>query len=165
MKTKAIIGILLLQSMICYAQMETANWFFGFNNGLTFTTTPPSYVGGSPMHTFEGTSSASDSLGNLLFYTNGETVWNKLHGVMPNGTGLLGHFSSSQSALVLPMPGSSTMYFIITTPEVFTTDPLCYSIVDMAAAGGLGTVAVKNVVLLDSATEKVSAARHQNGTD
>lgn len=40
------------------------------------------------MESFEACASISDSAGNLLFYTNGEKVWNKNHEVMPNGEGL-----------------------------------------------------------------------------
>jgi hypothetical protein len=37
----------------------------------------------------EGCATISNSSGQLLFYTDGITVYNRNHQVMPNGTGLL----------------------------------------------------------------------------
>ena len=43
----------------------------------------------------------------LLFYTDGMTVYNKNHVIMPNGNFLTGHSSSSQSGVIVKKPGSS----------------------------------------------------------
>ncbi|MFC7667853.1 hypothetical protein ACFQT0_10980 [Hymenobacter humi] len=51
---------------------------------------------------------------SLLFYTNGETVWNRKHQPMPNGRKLMGSGSSTQSALIVPDPGSGNVFYIFT---------------------------------------------------
>lgn len=148
------------------AQHEADNWYFGRYSGITFSTNPPSVLYGSQMNQYEGSSSISDASGNLLFYTDGITVWDRTHTPMPNGTGLWGHTSTTQ-CLIVPKPGSSSLYYIFTPPYYYSTNPLAYSVVDMTLNGGFGDVYVtaKNVALLDSSTEKVAAVRHANGSD
>jgi hypothetical protein len=57
---------------------------------------------GGETSTDEGTSVACDKNGQLLFYTDGVTVWNKNHQLMKNGTGLFGDFYAAQSAVIIP---------------------------------------------------------------
>ncbi|MBK7389075.1 MAG: T9SS type A sorting domain-containing protein [Bacteroidetes bacterium] len=157
---------LVLNINFLHAQNQTNNWYFGFNAGITFNTNPPTALSGGQVYTYEGCSSISDSAGNLLFYSAGDTVWCSNHTIMPNGTGLWGNKSATQSCLILPKPSSSTLYYLITTPALeVQSHPLAYSIIDKSLNGGLGAVTIKNVSLLDSSTEKVAATYHQNGTD
>src|SRR5687767_11305243 len=79
-------------------QNETNMWYFGKYAALDFLTNPPSIINNSVMHALEGSASAADASGNLLFYSQGTTVWNRLHQVMANGAGLLGHPSATQSS-------------------------------------------------------------------
>ena len=152
------------------AQPQHRNWFFGHHAGLDMSAGTPQAIGGSPMQTDEGVASISDANGQLLFYTNGETVWNAQHQAMPNGTGLAGHFSSSQSALIVPDPANGSRYYVFTTPaQVLIAggvyDGLSWSMVDMTLDGGWGDVSVKNVELAGPVVEKLSATRHANGVD
>lgn len=151
------------------AKAQQANvWYFGDHAGLNFNTTPPSALLNSQMYTHEGCSTVSDSLGNLLFYTDGRDVWNKNHQVMPNGSGLMGHESSTHSAIVIPKPGSNTIYYIFTADanENVGAGGYRYSMLDMTLNGGLGDItATKNVLLYAPSTEKLTAASHSNGID
>jgi len=143
-------------------------WYFGEYAGLTFNTTPPTALTNSQMSTTEGCASVSDSTGNLLFYTDGRTVWNKNHIPMPNGTGLLGHESSTHSAIVIPKPGSNTIYYIFTADadENNYAAGYNYSELDITLNGGLGDItATKNILLFAPCTEKLTAASHANGID
>jgi len=92
------------------AQGEANNWYFGYNAGLTFSSNPPSALLDGQLNTAEGCATISDAQGNLLFYTDGMKVYNKNHQVMPNGTGLLGHNSGTQSGVIVPKPGSTTNF-------------------------------------------------------
>jgi len=89
---------------------------------------------------------------------------------MPNGDSLLGNYSSTQSALIVAQPGSSRYFYVFTTDD-FCNDHLIYgfrySIVDICLNNGLGDVMKekKNVKLLDTVAEKLTAVRHSNGTD
>jgi hypothetical protein len=147
------------------AQHEADTWYFGFNAGITFSTTPPSVLPGGQIVTPEGCASLSDNNGNLLFYSDGATIWSANHMVMPNGTGLNGSLTCSQSALIVPYPGNGSLYYIFTPPDEFTNTAFCYSIVDMTLNNNMGDVTNKNTPLFIPSTEKVTAVRHANGVD
>jgi hypothetical protein len=96
-----------------------------------------------------------------LFYSDGVTVWNRNHVVMPNGTGLMGNNSSTQSAMIIPSPAMNGQYYLFTISS--GGNGLRYTIVDMALNAGLGGVtATKNVVLRLGTTEQQSAVFHQD---
>src|ERR1044072_10401 len=101
---KTLQGLLIGVASLCftsaYSQNENTKWYFGENAALNFMTNPPTQLNNSSMSTMEGSSSIADASGNLLFYTDGLTVYNKLHAVMANGTGLSGNQSTSQAALI-----------------------------------------------------------------
>jgi hypothetical protein len=145
-------------------QLEYSKWYFGNYAGLDFTTSPPTTLQNSAMVADEGCASISDLSGNFLFYTNGQTVWDKTHVIMQNGSNLIGHTSSTQSSLVLRKPGSSNLYYIF-TQNPFSGVGLAYSIVDMNLAAGLGSVTVKNFTLAQFCDEKLTGTHHCNGTD
>lgn len=150
------------------AQNENKKWYFGNGTGLSFLTVPPSTLAGSAMSTPEGCASIADASGNLLFYTNGVTIWDRTHVTMSNGGGLAGHNSSSQSSLILPLPGSTTLYYVFTNigNNVINVPNLNYSIVDISLSAGNGSVTTKNAMLsADPQTEMLSATRHCNGVD
>jgi hypothetical protein len=160
-----LLGIILL-TFNSGAQNENAKWYFGGFVGLDFMTNPPTVLNNGALSTMEGCSTMSDAAGNLLFYTNGITVWNQQHVPMANGTGLLGNLSTTQSALIVKQPGSASLYFIFTMGTGPSGGgPLNYSIVDMTLAAGMGSVTTKNVFLASTSTEKLAAVKHCNGVD
>ena len=103
---------LLVLCYTAYSQKEADRWYFGKYAGLNFSNGAPVPLHDGQMVTNEGCATINDKNGNLLFYTNGEKVWNRNHQVMPNGTGLMGGYSSTQSAIVVPFPGNDSMYYI-----------------------------------------------------
>jgi hypothetical protein len=177
MKHILILCIIILFTLNIKGQKQANNWYFGDHAGLDFNTSPPTpLLNGQTGFPFapvmlwnEGCSTISDSTGALLFYTNGMTIWNKLHQVMPNGSNLMGHTSSTQSSLIIPLPGSSRYLYVFTTDamEHVFQNGLRYSIVDMCLDNGKGNVVStsKNVLLVDTVTEKLISIRHSNGID
>lgn len=111
--------------------------------GLDFNSGSPVVINDSQMITYEGCSTISNENGKLLFYTDGYRVWNKNHQMMPNGTDLLGHSSSTQSGIIIPKPNTPGIYYIFTVPELAGPDGLRYSEVDMSLNGGLGDITSK----------------------
>ena len=105
---KLLTFIFILNSLIIFAQGEANIWYFGENAGLDFNSGSPIPLTNGQLNTFEGCSSFSDSSGNLLFYSDGTTVWTKDHTIMLGGTGLKGDPSSTQSAMIIPKPGNTT---------------------------------------------------------
>lgn len=152
-------------SSYCWSQLETQNWYFGFNAGITFATIPPSALLNGAISTYEGSSTFSDAQGNLMFYTDGMFVYNKLHQQMPNGFGLLGNPSSAQSGVIVPKPGNANQFYIFTVDAEGGPNGFRYSIVDMTLQNGLGDViqASKNTLLFAPSVEKVAAVAHANG--
>jgi hypothetical protein len=159
-----IIAALMFFGQLAFGQMETANWYFGYFSGLTFTNTIPAPLASPNFSSYEGGASMSDGAGNLLFYTDANTVWNASHAVMGNGTGLLGDQSSTQSSLIIKHPGSNSLYIIFTTGQT-AQKGLRYHIVDMSLAGGTGSVVTKNIQLYTQTCEKLAAVEHCNGND
>jgi gliding motility-associated-like protein len=163
-----IFAILLVACSYANAQLEASVWYFGRNAGLDFRGGNPVALTDGALDTREGCATISDAMGNLLFYTNGYTVWDRNHNIMPNGNFLGGHDSSTQSSIIVPNPGNPDLFYIFTTPAIFMLgDPgLRYSEVDMTLNGGLGDInGTKNVLIHAPVPEKVTAVEHANGTD
>tara|TARA_R110000868_G_scaffold111773_1_gene301517 strand:+ start:18374 stop:22198 length:3825 start_codon:yes stop_codon:yes gene_type:complete len=162
-----LLFILLLYTTLALSQQEASVWYFGKNAGLKFQ--PDGSVAAltdGQLDTNEGCATLADSNGNLLFYTDGTTVWNKNHQVMQNGTGLMGNWSSTQSATIVPKPGSSNLYYVFTLDYEVHPNGFRYSIVDISFNGGLGAVtSEKNVLIYAPSDEKLSIVKHANNTD
>lgn len=136
------------------------NWFFGKNSGISFN---PIQSGGTPvilsgtMESQEGVASISNREGQLLFYTNGETVYTSGNTIMTNGTGLSSSGTSTQSVVIVPKP-ESNKYYLFTTDYNGSPNGFEYSIVNMELQNGDGEVETKNIKLINSPlTEKVTA--------
>ncbi|MEI8205173.1 MAG: PKD domain-containing protein, partial [Bacteroidota bacterium] len=153
------------------AQKETWHWYFGSKAGLDFSSGVPIADTNSVMGAPEGASSISDSAGNLLFYTNGIKVWNKIHQVMENGDSLMGHPSSTESSIIVKQPNNDSIYYIFTQDagdSYIYTPPhkgFRYSIVNINLNNGLGKIIEKNIFITDSTTERVTVIKHCNGKD
>ncbi|MBT6131887.1 MAG: T9SS type B sorting domain-containing protein [Flavobacteriales bacterium] len=148
------------------AQSPADWWYFGHNAGVEFQSGNPVGVTDGQLFTTEGCASISDPLGDLLFYTDGSTVWDKLHNIMPNGLGLLGNSSATQSAIIVPAPGNPDEYYIITS-GINSSIGVRSTLVDMTLNGGLGDVVTTslNVLLTTNSRENIAAVSHSNGLD
>ncbi|MEO8150193.1 MAG: T9SS type A sorting domain-containing protein [Bacteroidia bacterium] len=166
---KYVLLITLISSLGANAQnpniKRTWHWYFGGEAGIDFSNGSAVVDTNSAMNTPEGSACISDTSGNLLFYTDGKKVWNKLHQIMPNGTGLLGGLNGSctQPSLIIPQPGVSNLYYLFTTDETNGYYGFRYSIVDMNLDGGYGDItSQKNILLFAPCAEKLSAVNHCN---
>ena len=163
--------ILFLFPLFCQAQnLQNNQWRFGTTGAVDFNTVPPSFVPGCLISTSEGSASVADRLtGALLFYTNGVTVWNANNQVMSNGTGLLGGtaalLSSTTAAVIVPKPGSISLFYIVTIDEQFNGNGVRYSVVDMTLNGGLGDIVAsqKNIFLFQTNSEKLEVVPASDG--
>ncbi|MDN3665523.1 T9SS type B sorting domain-containing protein [Algibacter miyuki] len=162
MKKHILLSLFCLASLSLIAQSEASTWYFGYNSGIKFnqrTNTITTLTDGN-INTFEGCATISDDLGDLLFYTDGSTIWNKTHAVMANGFGLYGDSSSTQSAIIVPKPGDENIYYVFTVDDHNNNEAhlgLNYSEVDITLNGGLGGVTSKNINLLPECSEKITA--------
>lgn len=165
MKSKLLVLFITISVMTSFAQGEANNWYFGQNAAITFNSGTPAALINSAMQTVEGCATLSDESGNLLFYTDGRTIYNRNHQVMVNGTGLLGHESSTQSGTIVPLPGVTNLFYVFTLDEMSNVNGFRYSIVDLNLDGGNGAVITKNIQIYTPSCEKLSVIKHANEID
>ncbi|MDO1500001.1 T9SS type B sorting domain-containing protein [Winogradskyella maritima] len=159
--------LLVFFSFVSFGQNEASNWYFGQNAGVQFDLDSGTVtaVTNGQLNTLEGCTSISDTDGNLLFYSDGITVWNRNHVVMQGGFGLKGDPSSTSSGLIVPQPQNPDLYYIFTVDEPHhwntssfpgqtdgdgVNDGLMYTLIDITLNSGLGAVVAgqKNVSLV-----------------
>jgi gliding motility-associated-like protein len=157
--------LLFLIPILSFGQNEFNQWHFGYNVKLDFNSGAPVVSYQSSLYSIEGSTSVADCDGDLLFYTDGQIVYNKNHSVMSNGTNLKGEsalYSSTQSALIVKRPRSAAIYYIFTASDIHG---ISYSIVNMQANNGLGSIIQKNTSLSFKPSQKLAVTYHQNGED
>lgn len=140
-----------------FSQNQNNNWVFGRKTGINKTSTGINIIKNSKLNSLEACGSVSDfNTGDLLFYTDGLSVWDSTNTVMPNGDSLKGGESCAQGALILPHYKLADKYLIFSAPEFRNKDnKMYYSVVDMGLRGGLGDIEAqnKNIVVVDSVCE------------
>ncbi len=156
------------------ASHEADRWYFGQNAGLDFRSIEPEFDPSNYMINVP-TSPAimADSSGNILFYTDGMKVYNRQTQVMPNGSDLHGYPGHTMPAIIIPKPGSDSIYYIFTTHSMKanSNDPreiygLEYNEVNMNRNNGLGDITAKHKKLLPPEfSSRLSAVLHSNGVD
>lgn len=135
-----------------------SKWIMGGNAGWDKTTNLR--INGITGFTSDGSASIADpETGALLFYTNGDKIWDKNLTVMPNGTGL-GGGGRTQTVCVVPFIDEAGKYYIFTQNDPFRNTgmipplnetKLFYSVLDMSLNGGMGDIAVgQKTIALDS---------------
>lgn len=193
MKNKFLYFLFALQTIALFAQKQNNNWvndrvLWDFNN------TSSGDFANSQINSIilmsQGASSISDkNTGALLFYTNGMKVYNKNHVLMDNVNGtneliiandanysyldidmyFFGGLPSAQGSLIIPVPNSSTLYYIFSLVgnKEYDFDPpntqvpiqykygLRYATIDMSLNGGLGKVTSKNNIIFSNTNTNV----------
>ena len=167
MKKNLFIICLILLELNISAQVLNNTWYFSStlkglyfdlsNNSVSITNEH------TPMPGSGGSGVAVDSItGNVLFYTNGCSIWDKSHQIMPNGYGLLGDSATIQNGLVCYYPNHPNKYFVISNNgEAPNTGYGFYSIVDMSLIGNGDSLnpngdvisGNKNISFVDSTSE------------
>jgi hypothetical protein len=165
---KGLTLFFLCTCLTAFGQNAANTWYFGNGAGLDFNDgCLPTVLTNGRIDGFEGCSTISDeTTGQLLFYTNSDSVWNRNHVVMPNGH-LVTNGNTITQAMIIQKPGSDSLYYIITAEvQAYTGQGLQYHQVDMSLNSGLGGLTFKDSLLyLSPVTEKITAVRHANGTD
>lgn len=107
-----------------WAQNETNYWYFGNNAGMNFSNGEFEVLFDGAMQTVAGCTTASDRDGNLLFYSNGQKVWNKNHQVMENGDGLSGEEGGIQNSIVIPKLNDPNTFYLFYIRENTQSTPV-----------------------------------------
>ncbi|HRG80002.1 MAG TPA: PKD domain-containing protein, partial [Cyclobacteriaceae bacterium] len=132
-------------------------WYFGNKAGIDFNVQPPVPLDNSAMDAPEGCAIVCDRNGDVIFYTDGDKVYDKTDTEIDNGIG--GDPAASQSSIIVPVPGDETLYYIFTTQAINGTAPyeLRYSLFDLKLNSGKGALVEKNVLLFSKSTERVTS--------
>ncbi len=131
----------LVTTTLVFAQKQANIWYFGSRIGLDFNQIPPQPIADGNLTSPEGMSSIADNNGRLLFYTNGLAIINRKQLPMKNGQALAGNTSSTNNVVIVPLPGSDSIYYVFTTGAANEAlQQFQYNIVNMKGDGGLGEV-------------------------
>lgn len=191
-----IFSLVVLLPSISKSQDGYGNqWIFGRNSTnisgtiLNFNDSPPKTEPiNKPMELEGSCAIMCDSVGKLLFYSNGCYIANATHQMMTNGDSIgkkylessfcnTGGNPMTQGMIALPKPGNSNLYYLFYTDignpyfmqPFFPLAPitLYYAVIDMKLENGLGAVVEKNKVIVQDtfALSMIQAERHANGKD
>ncbi len=165
MVLKIVAFMLVLVSFSAAQDRSNERWYFGAKQGLDFSSSPPRVLTDGMSSHDEGCAVACHPYsGALLFYTDGNTVWNRNHMEMERGINPK-YSSSAQSALILRQPGSLRYYHLFTT-TVQGRESGRHFIIDMALNGGLGKIVKRDTNFTQlRVSEKLSATAAANGRD
>ncbi len=151
-------------------QRRVGTWYFGYGAGLRFGAAGVEAIAGGQLQQLEGSAALADSTGALLAYTDGVTVYDAKHRVVTGGQGLSADASSTQGALLVPVPGRGDQVLLFTVDQGGyrgASRGLRASRLDLS--GGLDraklTAPDRDVLLESQATEKLAAVHHANGQD
>ena len=158
-------------SIFVFSQNETNNWYFGRKPALNFQGFTPQKLNNNKMATKDGCSTISDADGNLLFYSNGLSIYDKNGRFMSEAFPTGGTSVFSQNSIFIPDPYNKHLIYLFTTTEKIITpfkiiEPgLYYTILDTRLNNGNGGIVSLNNFLIDNPAEKISAVHHSNGED
>jgi hypothetical protein len=105
----SLLAIFCINSLL--AQLGNNHWQLGVSD-VNFSTNPPVVINNSTNVGKYGNASVSDSNGNLLFYSDGKSVWNKNNQLMQNFTtfALASRPEAEQSVIIVPYPNQNKYY-------------------------------------------------------
>ena len=190
---KNIICIYICFLYLFFGIAQDNPWFLGYGAGAPGTNgVKMSFIGDTfnlenehrIIGGFIGTASFSDTLSNLLFYTNGIVICNTNYDTMPHGNDMPIHhtlndikevgYTFPNTLCALRSPSNPKQYYLL-HPYLQGDTILSYvyvmwhyySLIDMDMENGLGDVAIQNQVFQNDTTTlgTMAAVRHANGRD
>ena len=143
---------LLFLVLQIFSQKQANIWYFGQNAGIDFNFTPPKALADGELDTLEGCSTFSDANGNLLFYSDGTSVFDKNHDIMNFSDGstsqnqLLGDPSATQSGMIIPKPLSDDIFYLFTVTDQSNSKGFNLYTIDMSLNSGNGLLLTKTMM-------------------
>lgn len=155
---------LFFLGLTLFSQGEANKWVVSPNSLIDFSNGTATLTNSITVADFyESITCISDQNGNLLFYSDGATVWDVDNNVLPNGNNLSPESSTAittttQGSLFVNSPSDSNQYYLF---SLSFNGVLSFSILDRTLNGGLGAVISKqNVLVKDTLSEKMAVTKH-----
>jgi len=190
---RQVLALLFLPGFLFAQVLPDQTWLHGINDFigqpgygnsyLKFENGQVSTVQTNLNMNFESTMAVMpDTMGNILFYTNGCHIANALGDTMQNGAGInpgemhdwtcpTSGYAAPMGAMILPFPDHPSQYYLFHMGVKYGLErklnygPFYYTVIDMSLDGGKGEVISKNNVVADGNFEPFVAVRHGNGRD
>ena len=171
-----LIVILCFQSRETYCQKRNNIWQFGNHSGLDFNTDPPTPLDSTPVWSETMppyyVSSICDNAGQLLFYTDGITAWNRHNKEIPRYL----HrwpWSGFVMPLICPYPGNDSLCYIFGVSDHSYANRLQYLTINMKGDAGYGEIVYPQpstlsnyyTILLQNASVLLAGTAHCNQKD
>ena len=167
----------------CYSVLVNNHWTIGLNYGIQFeptnlsSTTGGNSISSSTFDAFEGVSAVSDANGDLLFFCDGEDIYDKSFEKMQNGNNIFGSNSATQGTIILPKSEIDNTSYLLSVravediPNGSLNETMWYNIIDMDEIGNgatnepYGAVVEKNISLAPQGakiSEKITSIKHES---
>lgn len=143
-----------------YYQPGDSGLWFNFSNQQ------PQIIGHLPCVPGECAAAISDTAGTLQFYISGENFYNVTGSILYQSLDAYWSTDATQGALILPRPGSPSLYdaVLLQSTPLIGPDPHAGVVtIDMSLNGGLGGE-VSDVTFSDHLTEKLTATPNASRT-
>ncbi|MBA2406424.1 MAG: hypothetical protein H0V65_00300, partial [Chitinophagales bacterium] len=187
-----LVSMFLMMVLALHAQNRETVWILGAQpvaNKLAMTFIngfPEPYVEDRHMIMFITNASICDTLGNLLFYTNGQYIANKNHDTLKNSQDFNAGYGTdvyyyaglgiTEGVIIIPRPQNSNIFSLfyetfeqIEVNGITITQPLhlSYSEIDISQDSGLGEMTLKNSFLIEDTLTQglITSSKHANGRD
>jgi len=136
LKVIMVVLILFVTPLFLFSQKEVNIWYFGNGAGLDFDSGAPVALTDGAVVVAGGVATVADTNGSLLFYTDGFNIFNRNHFIMPNGSGAIVGGQVGQDVVIIPHPGSDSLYYMF----IWDVYSIKYSLIDISLDGGLGDI-------------------------
>jgi len=188
---RQVLALLFLPGFLFAQVLPDQTWLHGINDFigqpgygnsyLKFENGQVSTVQTNLNMNFESTMAVMpDTMGNILFYTNGCHIANALGDTMQNGAGInpgemhdwtcpTSGYAAPMGAMILPFPDHPSQYYLFHMGVKYGLErklnygPFYYTVIDMSLDGGKGEVISKNNVVADGNFEPFVAVRRAAG--
>ncbi|MCJ8288631.1 MAG: T9SS type A sorting domain-containing protein [Crocinitomicaceae bacterium] len=158
-------------SMCTPIMSSQSNWYFGEYGAIDFSSGIPiaqntAVINNTISLAHESAVSESDPVtGQLVYYSDGMSVWNGNHVLINPGAPLDGTQSTSQ-IISVPNPETPGQYYLIIPTLTTLSGPPQFALLDMSGGGSILTTGYLDLPTgISNTSEAVTAIPHCNGID
>jgi hypothetical protein len=131
---KLILFLVLFIIINKLAAQYTDTWYFGDNASITFSSNGTGSGGTNLMETYEGCTTLNDPFGTVIFYANGDSIWDNFDLGNVQSMKLLGTNSATQASITVQIPKDETdtssnfKFLVFSLKAIENADSNCFSV-------------------------------------